>query len=112
MVEAVLVEVAQRHVAVVVETAGYYRAVYEHANLIAQGVAENFVFSCEVVLQVWPFEHVVVLDVQILGYTPSVVAFHPRLWLMSGYQIQDGLVHTVVSALVPQAQHDDTSAVG
>ena len=112
MFKAVLVEVAQRHVAVVVETARHNRSVYQYANLIAQGVAEHFLLGSGGALQVGPFEHVVVLDVEIYGNAPAVVTFSPRARLMAGYHVKNGLVKAVVAAFVPQTQHDDAPTAG
>lgn len=99
--EAMTEQIAKRDVAVMVETARHNSAVDEHTNLIAQGVAEHLLLVVSGVLKVWPLEHVIVLDVQIVGKSPAIVTLRPRARHMKRKQIENIVVMPVVSALVP-----------
>ena len=99
--KALTEQIAKRNVAVVVETARHHSTVDKHANLIAQGVAEHLLLVVDGVLKVGPFEHIVVLDEEIVGKSPTVVALGPRTRLALRNKVENLRVLTVVSALVP-----------
>lgn len=99
--KALTEQIAKRDIAVMVETARHNSAVDEHTNLIAQGVAEHLLLVVSGVLKVGPLEHVIVLDVQIVGKSPAVVTLRPRARHMKRKQIENIVVLPVVSALVP-----------
>ena len=101
------VEVAQVHVAVMVQTTGDHGAVDEYANLVAESIAEHLFAGVGFVLEVGPFKHVVALDIQVLCQSPAIVSLDPRARLVVGYQTDNLFVHAVVAAFVPQPQHDD-----
>ena len=99
--EALTEQIAKLDVTVMVETARHNGTVDEHANLIAQGVAEHLLLVVGSMLKVGPFEHIVVLDEEVFGKSPSVVAFRPRTRLALRNQIENLRVLAVMSALVP-----------
>ena len=99
--EALTEQIAKRDVAVMVETARHNGTVDEHANLIAQGVAEYLLLVVSGVLKVGPLEHIVVLDKEVFGKSPSVVTFRPRARLALRNQVENLRILDVVSALVP-----------
>lgn len=99
--EALTEQIAKRDVAVMIETARHNGTINEHANLIAQGVAEHLLLVVSGVLKIGPFEHIVVLDKEVFGKSPAVVAFRPRTRLALRNQVENLRVLAVVSALVP-----------
>ena len=103
-------EIAQRDIPIVVETAWHHCAVGKHAYLVAQGITESLFTDTLFTLAVRPLEHAVILKIYVIGHAPTVVTLNPRTRHMLFKQFYKPGVCCIITALVPQTQHDYRSA--
>ena len=104
-------QIPQRDVALVIETARHRRAVGEHAELVAQAVAE--LCAALLCVKVGPVEFFCALKVQIV---PQAEAAAARLGpLARTFFVKKGFDHAVArlrAALIPQPQRNDDALRG
>lgn len=110
--QRLLHEVAQGNAALVIEATGHDGAIDQDADLVAQGVAEGLRFVVLGMLLVGPLEHLVVLQIEVIGQPPAIVTLRPGAGYVASYQVVQQLVVGVVAALIPEAKDDDRTPMG
>ena len=89
-----------------IETARHNRSIGKHTYLVAQGITESLFTDTLFTLAVRPLEHAVILKIYVIGHTPTVVTLNPRTRHMLFKQFYKPSVCSIVTALIPQTQHD------
>jgi hypothetical protein len=96
-----LKEIAQRNIAIVVQTTGHYGAIHQHAYLIAQGIAEDLLALVFLTFGIRPFKDAVIFQIDVIQQFIPIIALCPRSWYVGRHQLQQMLIGSIQSSQIP-----------